>query len=60
MTEEIKPPIGIEPRGLYETLKNQERVTDILEAIDRYYRAGTPIPNDWLVELNELGALENK
>lgn len=45
-----KPPLGLRPRWVVQAL----RIREILEAMDRYNSAGTPIPEEWSDELNEL------
>lgn len=50
---EIKIPLGIPPREIAETLFNESRIKDIIEAIHRYYEAEQPIPEEWRAELKE-------
>lgn len=45
-----KPPIGITPRWLLD----EERETEIREAVARYTEAGYPVPVEWYQELNEI------
>jgi hypothetical protein len=45
-----KPPLGIMPRKFWE----EKRAWDIMEAINRYLQANTPIPSEWIEEYNEL------
>jgi hypothetical protein len=45
-----KPPIGLRPRHIAEAA----RLTEILEAMDRYEKAGYEIPTEWFLEYKEL------
>lgn len=45
-----KPPIGLVPRFIW----NQERISDIVMAIDRYTVARNPVPIEWVEEYNEM------
>lgn len=45
-----KPPLGLMPRKLWE----EQRLTAIAQAMERYNLAHTPIPDEWHEELNEL------
>ena len=51
-----KPPIGITPRWLLD----EERATEIEEAIVRYNKADYSIPIEWIQELNEVYERLNK
>jgi hypothetical protein len=42
-----KPPVGIAPESLW----NEQRMWDIIAAIERYRNAGQNIPGEWIVEL---------
>ena len=44
-----KPPLGLVPRFI----RDEARVSEILEAIARYNEVGKPVPVEWLDELNE-------
>ncbi|MBQ6102074.1 MAG: hypothetical protein IJL06_00210 [Kiritimatiellae bacterium] len=44
-----KPPLGLVPRSI----RDFERVSEILEALGRYNDAGKPVPREWLAELEE-------
>lgn len=44
-----KPPLGLVPRSV----RDFERVSEILEALGRYNDAGKPVPREWLAELEE-------
>lgn len=48
--EYIPPPIGIEPKYIWEG----KRHTAICEAITRYYQAGLEIPIEWIEEYNQF------
>lgn len=45
-----KPPIGLKPRNIFLT----ERIQDIKEAIVRYLNANQPVPQEWIIEYNDL------
>lgn len=45
-----KPPLGLRPRYIVA----QERAIEIVEAVDRYVRAGKQIPAEWLTELIDV------
>lgn len=44
-----KPPLGLKPRRFHD----ETRVAEIINAIERYAAALTPIPSEWFEELNE-------
>lgn len=46
----IKPPLGIEPKYIWEA----RRADDLRNAIYRYTNAGVEIPVRWIEEYNEL------
>ena len=50
LTESIKPSIGIIPRKFHE----ENRITALMEAINRYLSDGKMIPEEWVDELSEL------
>ena len=59
MKEKNRPPIGLIPRRLHEELNFDDtsshiRVEEIDNAIDRFNRAGKPIPEEWLNEKTEI------
>lgn len=45
-----KPPVGLEPRYIYESI----RITQITDAIRRYLDADLEIPAEWIEEYNDL------
>lgn len=45
-----KPPMGLRPRYIVA----QERAIEIVEAMDRYVRAGKKLPTEWLTELIDV------
>jgi hypothetical protein len=47
---EVKPPLGIIPRHIWEA----QRVQDIIEATDRYTDANKAMPLEWIDEYNDL------
>lgn len=44
------PPLGIKPQYLWK----EERLTELNEAIARYYFKQLEIPVEWIMERNEL------
>jgi len=50
--EWIKPPLGIQPRYIWESFRLQE----LGEAIERYLSVNKTIPLKWIEEFNELVA----
>lgn len=46
----VKPSLGITPRFIW----NEQRITDIKEAIERRTKAFEEIPVEWINEYNEL------
>ncbi|MCO7175543.1 hypothetical protein ACFP7A_00880 [Sporolactobacillus kofuensis] len=46
----IKPPLGVTPRSIW----LQYRLTDLIEAIDRYDAAGLDPNKEWIEERNQL------
>jgi hypothetical protein len=49
MNEYKKPPLGLRPRFIWES----QRITEIEEAMIRYYEAGIQPPLEWAEELSE-------
>ncbi len=45
-----KPPLGLRPQYVY----IQERINEILSAMERYTKANMCIPLKWIEELTEL------
>ena len=45
-----KPPLGLQPKVFHDF----KRMTDILDAMDRYAKEEMPIPPVWISELREL------
>lgn len=45
-----KPPLGITPKSIW----LQQRLNDLLEAIDRYQVAGYEPKSEWIEERNQL------
>lgn len=50
MNKYEKPPLGLKPRWLHDSC----RITDILNAMERYVDSNMPIPKVWIEELKEL------
>ena len=50
MDEFKKPPIGLKPKPFHDFA----RMTDILDAMDRYAKEEMPIPPIWVFELRDL------
>lgn len=59
---EIKPPLGLTPKSIWEEQMQHQRRQDIHAAMQRYIEAGKEIPNEWLEELmglnNTLAGIE--
>lgn len=49
-TQYKKPPLGLRPKKFW----NEERVNNIIQAINRYVCANKQIPVEWVEEYNEL------
>ncbi len=47
---EKKPPIGLVPKFI----RQEQRLKEVKEAINRYFEAGLEIPTEWIEEYNEL------
>lgn len=45
-----KPPIGIQPKFIWEV----QRIEDLVSAMNRYINAGLEIPVEWVENYNEL------
>jgi hypothetical protein len=54
--EHIKPPIGLTPRNIV----REQRIDEIMQAINRYHEKNRRIPNKWLAELADLQEETNK
>lgn len=50
LVQNSEPPLGLLPRRLW----IEQRVTDILQAIDRFSKDTKPVPIEWINELKEL------
>ena len=50
---EVKPPLGLTPRDIAETLFNESRIREIIAAMNRYYDSNMDIPEEWRSELKE-------
>ena len=48
VNDNIKPPIGLTPRYIFE----ERRMQEIIDAIERYRKAKKPIPSKWIYEYN--------
>lgn len=48
-----KPPLGLVPKWV----RQEQRCSEIREAIDRYTDASKPIPIEWIEEYNELAKI---
>ena len=48
-----KPPLGLMPRRNHEWATNQQRMTDIIEAMKRYNAVNKKLPQEWFDELSE-------
>ena len=49
-----KPPLGLEPRDIFEMRMRSYRRNEIVKAMRRYQEAKKQIPDEWLTELEEL------
>lgn len=49
-----KPPIGIVPKSLHDF----KRISEIVNAIERYAEAEMPVPKEWVEELKQLLAVK--
>lgn len=48
--ETIKPPLGLMPEKIWK----EERCNQLKMAIERYDKAGQPVPNEWQFEYTDL------
>ena len=46
-----KPPLGLTPEHIFNTMQNTERIAEIIAAMKRYSEATRPIPVVWIEEL---------
>lgn len=46
----LHPPLGLKPRWL----RDEERSSEIINAMLRYSTAGMVTPKEWILELNDL------
>lgn len=53
--EHTRPILGIKPKCIHD----QERLEEILKAIDRYREAELKIPDEWIIECQELNPERN-
>lgn len=53
---EKKPPLGIMPKYIWD----KKRLSELCEAVSRYWEAGEPIPIEWIEEYNELVGKANR
>lgn len=49
-----RPPLGIIPKDIYYLNADKKRLSDLQDAIARYYNADLPINLEWIKEYNEL------
>lgn len=47
---ETKPPLGLKPRKIHD----QDRMNEIISAVERYSKASMPIPKEWTDELRDI------
>lgn len=45
-----KPPLGLTPKAVW----MEDRVLDIVDAMNRYVKANMEVPIEWIKEYNEL------
>jgi hypothetical protein len=55
LDQKIKPPLGI----LSRTNWDGQRLQDLINAFSRYTQAKKEIPNEWIIEYNELARKQN-
>lgn len=55
-----KPPIGVMPRKLWEEKVANERIADLLSAMERFSRTSRTTPEEWIDELRCLTGAEAK
>ena len=48
------PPLGLKPRFISEAQYKNDRINDILNAMERYSDNNMVIPIEWVTELREL------
>ena len=48
-----RPPLGIMPKDIYYLNADKKRLSDLQDAIARYYNADLPINLEWIKEYNE-------
>ena len=51
-----KPPLGLMPATLF----YEERINQIIEAMNRYLQADKPIPIEWVKEYNTIAEAQSK
>lgn len=56
----IKPPLGLIPKNIYERNCIINRFNDVCGAITRYYEAGLRIKVEWIEEYNDFIDMMNK
>ena len=47
---ETKPPLGLKPRKIHD----QDRMNELICAIERYSEASMPVPKEWTDELKDI------
>ena len=53
---EKKPPLGVMPKYIWD----KKRLSELCEAVSRYWEVGEPIPIEWIEEYNELVEKANR
>lgn len=48
---ENKPPLGLQPRYVFDENTNKKRIHEISKAMKRYSDADKPMPKEWVDEL---------
>ena len=49
-----KPPLGLRPRTVWQKQVKDDRIDEIMHALERYSEAGVAVPIEWLSELGGL------
>jgi hypothetical protein len=60
MSENSKPPLGLEPKDIFWERCVKVRISQIERAIERYRNAKVGVPDKWIAELQDLKSKEVK
>ncbi len=53
MSKSKKPPVGLIPEFVFEEDRQYDRITQIIDAMQRYADADEDIPSEWIKELSK-------